>query len=282
MVAERYALYGLYKLVKGLNGLGLMRNGTEAMNVVLYHRVNDTPDDSIGVPRVVFDKMMKMFAEKYEVVSLGEIVESLTKKRIISPKALAITFDDGYMDNYVSAAPILAKYGLPACFFVTSGYVGTSRVFPWDRESSNVFRLMNWEQVRELAEMGFEIGAHTVDHLDLGKVPLERVKQQIMISKEEIEARIGIKVKHFAYPFGGRNNFGKEARMVVRESGFASCCSGYGGKVYSETDPYCILRIPNYPNCIEMAMELNNFMTYYDGKMSIRFSGLDWLVQMLR
>jgi peptidoglycan/xylan/chitin deacetylase (PgdA/CDA1 family) len=221
--------------------------------------------------------MMQTLSSGYEVVSLGRIVEIIKRGEKINPKAVAITFDDGYVDNYTFAAPILAKYGLTACFFIASGYIGTNRVFPWDEERSNFFPLMNWDQIRSLAEQGFEIGSHTIDHVDLGKEPLRSAKRQIVGSKEDIEDKIGLEVKYFSYPFGGKDNIREETRNLVKEAGFACCCSCYGGKVIQQSDLYDLPRIVTYPNCIEMRMELENFMTYLNGRMRINVPYLNRL-----
>ncbi len=140
---------------------------------------------------------------------------------------------------------------------------------------------MNWGQVRSLAEHGFEIGAHTVDHVDLGKEPSWSAEGQILGCKKDIEDKIGLEAKYFAYPFGGKENIRTDTRNLVKEAGFQCCCSCYGGKVSLESDLFDLPRILNYPNCIEMRMELDNFMTYFDGRMSINAPYLNRLAYIL-
>jgi len=277
MILRRYALYGIYKFLKKIGYVKFINKDLNSMNIIMFHRVNNNVKDGLTISTRMFDKMMKTLSKDYEVVSLGEAVEILRKGENINPRAVAITFDDGYIDNYLYAAPILTKYDLPACFFITSGYIDTTRVFPWDEDAGNSFSLMKWDQVRSLADKGFEIGAHTIDHVDLGTESVESAKRQIVECKENIENRIGLEIKYFAYPFGGKKNIRDETRDLVREAGFACCCSGYGGKVSVGSDLYDLPRLPAYPNCVEMSMELDNFMTYFDGKMRINLPYLDRL-----
>ena len=71
--------------------------------------------------------------------------------------SLSITFDDGYLDNYEIAAPILREVGLSATFFVTTNFIGSEFVPFWDSDLPQQPGWMSWKQVRELADHGFEI-----------------------------------------------------------------------------------------------------------------------------
>ena len=117
--------------------------------------------------------------------------------------------------------------------------------------------------------MGFEIGAHTVTHADLGVVSLEEARREIQLSKKHIELELGKRVTSFAFPFGRRTSCKPEVSTIVKEEGYACCCSGYGGKVTEQSDLFNLFRIPMYPNTTELLMEIDNFMAYFDGRMSI-------------
>lgn len=277
MAIKKYAVYGLYNVLRYCGYFKYLNKKSDFINIVYFHRVNDDVNDDLTISTEMFDRMMNLLSRKYDVISINQIVEAIKRENIINRRAIAITFDDGYLDNYTHAAPILTKYGLTACFFITSGYISSNRVFPWNEKSGSDCKLMSWDQVRSLSENGFEIGAHTVDHVNLGTESVESARHQIIICKKDIEDKIGLEVKYFAYPFGGTKNIRNETRSLVKKAGFDCCCSGYGGKVTVESDLYNLHRIPTYPNCIEMSMELDNFMTYYNGKMKINFPILERL-----
>ena len=88
-------------------------------------------------------------------------------------KLVAITFDDGYLDNATTAAPILKELDVPATFFISTDMIGGGRPFPHDVLRDRVPQdHMSWDDVRSLAAQGFDIGSHTCSHADLGAVSL--------------------------------------------------------------------------------------------------------------
>jgi peptidoglycan/xylan/chitin deacetylase (PgdA/CDA1 family) len=107
------------------------RFGRRSTAVILrYHSVApdaESPlayiDPGLAVPMEAFDRQMKFLRERYTPVSLGHILEAILEGRGLPPLAVAVTFDDGYRDNYVGAFPILKKYGIPATFYITAGCV---------------------------------------------------------------------------------------------------------------------------------------------------------------
>ena len=91
-----------------------------------YHRVNDDGDVFLpALPTAVFERQMAFVARTYVVLTIEDLVERMGRDELPA-NALAITFDDGYRDNFTHAAPILARYGLPATVFLASGLIGTS------------------------------------------------------------------------------------------------------------------------------------------------------------
>ncbi|MFD2247980.1 polysaccharide deacetylase family protein [Pontibacter ruber] len=78
-----------------------------------------------------FEQQLQVLKAGYRVLPLKELAERVRRKKLRC-NTVAITFDDGYADNYVVAKPLLEKYNLPATFFVTSGNIGTEAEFWWD------------------------------------------------------------------------------------------------------------------------------------------------------
>ena len=112
------------------------------------------------------------------MISLGELLGRLERGKDVS-RCLVITFDDGYRDNHDVAAAELTLRRLPACFFVTTELVGT-RVAPAWATSGGVKPVwMSWDEVRGLAARGFEIGSHTMTHVDLSRAPNSKVHRQL-------------------------------------------------------------------------------------------------------
>src|SRR5262245_58125000 len=98
--------------------------------ILRYHSVAadaDSPlayiDPGLSVPMDAFDRQMRFLRERYNPVSLGHILESILEGRPLPSLAVAVTFDDGYLDNYAYALPVLRKHGIPATFYITAGCV---------------------------------------------------------------------------------------------------------------------------------------------------------------
>jgi len=131
------------KLINLAHETGLIRAGrslwAKSLTVVNYHRIDDpdrkdfdsfrpnvsaTPDD--------FNRQMDYLAKWFHVISMRDVVEWLDGHRELPPYAALITFDDGYLDNYLSAFPILRKHNFPALIFLTTEHIGTDAPFYWD------------------------------------------------------------------------------------------------------------------------------------------------------
>src|SRR5205807_9682080 len=117
----------------GLREALARRAGRSLMAVLLFHRVTDAvPEDGLTVSVARFRRLCRRLARSFHVVGLAEVYETVRQGRPPPPRVVAVTFDDCYKDN-LQAARVLAEHGLPATFFLPTGFVGTDHVFPWDR-----------------------------------------------------------------------------------------------------------------------------------------------------
>ena len=99
----------------------------------MYHQVATVPCDpwQLAVSPENFDSHLTILKKHFQVVSLEEMITNL-KKLPLGRRMVAITFDDGFKDNFDNAAPILKKHKLPATFFIATGLIGTNNMFWWD------------------------------------------------------------------------------------------------------------------------------------------------------
>ncbi len=128
----RWAAAALYRigLVRPLTLVARYSGRTPAFQILTYRRVNDERDPFFSaIPTAVFEQQMAYVARTYRVLTVEELVERM-RRGGLPHNALAITFDDGYRDNLTHAAPILARYHLPATIFLATGFIGTAEV-PW-------------------------------------------------------------------------------------------------------------------------------------------------------
>ncbi|RZL13404.1 MAG: polysaccharide deacetylase family protein, partial [Hymenobacter sp.] len=101
--------------------------------VLMYHRVAEPATDiwDLAVSPAHFEQHLRVLQRLGTVISTTELSERLHQGKL-KRRSIAITFDDGYLDNYVHARPLLAQYQLPATFFIVSGNVGVAQEFWWD------------------------------------------------------------------------------------------------------------------------------------------------------
>lgn len=208
--------------------------------VTCLHSISLAPS-AITCPPGLFDSYCRFLSRYFRVVSFSTFLDCLRRGVDISRMAV-ITFDDGYLDNFEVAAPILRRYGLPATFFVATDFIGSDHVTWWDEEVGIRSRWMTWDHVRALRDDGFEIGAHTMSHADLGRTPPDETRREVEGSMKAIERELGEPVTLFAYPFGRAENMTEANRAVIADLGLACCPSSYGGRVAPGDDPMRLLR----------------------------------------
>jgi peptidoglycan/xylan/chitin deacetylase (PgdA/CDA1 family) len=212
------------------------------VTVLLYHRVSDDARDNLTVGVEQFERQMALLASRCKVLPLREAIARGPQARCDRP-VVAVTFDDGYLDNYATAAPILQRHGIPASFFVSTGLIGTETPFPHDRRRGNVgLKNMSWAQLREMAAAGFEIGSHSVSHIDCAAEPEAVVRRELDASLAALRTELGSGDYAFAYPYGGRQHMTPERLALVREAGFSACLSAYGGSNVAAVERFNVLR----------------------------------------
>ena len=212
--------------------------------IVAFHRVDDrNAGDALTVSVDAFERFCRFFKRYYDVIPLGDLVTRLERGTSVAG-CLAITFDDGYLDNYENAAPILRELGLPATFFIVSDYMQTDTVAWWDAQISPPPPWMSWDQVRALADWGFEIGGHTRTHANLGEISGDAAMKEIAGGRSILEERIERVVDLFAYPYGRVDALAEDNRDVVRKAGFRCCVSCHGGAITNRSDPFRLHRVP--------------------------------------
>ena len=164
--------------------------------ILMYHYIRHSPDRSgIGLSVLPADFEAQMHYLKdhgYNTVTMRDLDRALLSGDSLPPKPVALTFDDGYVDFYTVAAPVLRRLGMTA-----TNYVPTMLV---DRNN-----YMTWSQVENLDAQGFEMAAHSQFHVDVSKVSASRAEIEIFGAKSDLENHLGHEVVDWAYPYGGHS-----------------------------------------------------------------------------
>jgi peptidoglycan/xylan/chitin deacetylase (PgdA/CDA1 family) len=240
--------------------------GRSSASILLFHRVtDDIPPDGLTVSCARFRSLCRLLTRRFRVVPLGEMFRLARGGAALPRRTVAITFDDCYRDN-LAAARVLAEYGLPATFFVPTAFVGTDHQFPWDRSHKPLPNL-TWNDLQEIHGLGFEIGSHTATHPDLGAVAAEQAEREFVESKEVLEQRLGGRVRWFAYPFGGVNNFRADWLPLLKRAGYEGCVSGYGGLIHRGMEASVLPRVPvpSFPSNLLLEIHLSDCLRGYYG-----------------
>ncbi len=228
----------------GLWKMGLGRSLPPRITVLLYHRVSDDARDNLTVGVAQFDRQMALLRRHCRVLPIEQVLTSTPISRSDAP-LVAVTFDDGYLDNFVHAAPILVRHGLPASFFVSTGIVTESGRFPHDvRRGNPHIPVVKWDDLRRMRDWGFTIGSHSVSHIDCAAEPEEKVRSELAESRDTLRRELGVEQPIFAYPYGRRQHMTPQRLEWVRNAGYSGCLSAYGGTNVRAVDRYNVLRRP--------------------------------------
>lgn len=146
----KYAI--LLRLLRRIADLSSRMGKRQKLFIMIYHRVLDEPDHMRPdeVDKVAFTWQMQLLAQHFNVLPLDDALQRLQSGTLPS-RAVCITFDDGYADNYTNALPILQQFNLTATFFIASGFLDGGRM--WNDTVIEAVRNAQ-ESVLDLTEIG--------------------------------------------------------------------------------------------------------------------------------
>ena len=209
-----------------------------------YHAVADLSRDPVlreyGIPAGTLAEQLDMLAARgHTFVSLERVLDSLDGGPPLPRGALLVTFDDAYTDLLSAGLPVLAERGIPAVVFAVSGNVGGTN--EWDRHlGAGEMPLLGAAELRELAERGVEVGAHSVSHRPLTSLPAEEVAAELRHSADELEAMGLPRPRAFAYPHGA---WDPGIAAAARDAGFAAAFTIDPGFLRGSSDRFALPRI---------------------------------------
>ncbi|HWR44555.1 polysaccharide deacetylase family protein [Sporomusa sp.] len=196
--------------------------------VLLYHRVG-TETDNLTISTKRFEQDMESLSQSgYNTLSLAQVKQRLQGQNSKLPdKPIIITFDDGYLDNYKNAFPVLQKYSMKASFYIITGMMGNN-----DRLTAS--------QIREMEAAGMDFGSHTVTHRQLAELTPQEVTNELNQSKIDLEQLLGKPVDFIAYPCG---SYRPETIQATSNAGYIGGFSTQSGFAIFNNH-FTIRRIP--------------------------------------
>jgi len=211
--------------------------------ILLYHHVapfniirshlqkNDITWNFSITPENFESHILCLKQRKIKFITLHQLISDIKNYGVECSDTVVLTFDDGWLDNYQYAYPILIKHGISACFFVTAK--------EFDENISNP-RTMTINQIRHLLNAGMEVGSHTMTHPPrLSQLDVRTIMEEVSVSKFILENKLQIEVEYFAYPGGDFNAFTVE---IVKKAGYKAACSILSPHINNTDSLYWLFR----------------------------------------
>ena len=215
--------------------------------ILMYHHISDdNPQPSPFYWNVTiehFQQQMDALATLgYHAITMNMLLDALYDGFALPSRPMILTFDDGREDAYQNAYPILLTHHFSALFYLPSGWVGQAGQ-------------MTWAQLRDMLTHGMQMGAHTIDHVNLRTLLLNspaEAQRQLQHSKQTIEQQLGIVVQHFCYPYGepfylGTQDERQQIVKLLAADGYLDATVAVGvvsGIVQTSQAPFALPRVP--------------------------------------
>ena len=202
----------------------------------MYHSISDEdPNNDLLVPPAMFEEQMAWLEENnFTAMSMDEVLEAMETGKV-PKRPIAITFDDGYSDNYISAFPSLKNHGLKATFFVITDGVDDGYY-------------MSSDMLKEMQEAGMSIENHTANHLELDKLSREDAYDSIKRGQDFLRNVIGSDGNYLCYPVGKYSN---ETIEIAKELGIKAATTTQGGISSISDGVYQLKRVRISPMSID-------------------------------
>jgi peptidoglycan/xylan/chitin deacetylase (PgdA/CDA1 family) len=214
----------------------LDRNGDLSGPVVLcYHRVLPrssaaAPPPAYAVTPEQFRNQMSLLArEGFTSLTLKEFSEAARGARALPPRSALITFDDGFIDNYLLAWPIAREFAIKLNLFLCTSLLAREQVEAFSRPSvadganrkefPHLWQPLTWAQVREMGAAEVGVGFHSHTHRNLGKLSSAEITEDAAKGLALFAAELGVAPECFAFPYGHYGSYSEEAISALKEQG---------------------------------------------------------------
>jgi peptidoglycan/xylan/chitin deacetylase (PgdA/CDA1 family) len=218
-----------------------------SLRVLMYHKVNNLPENPLSVPVSVFDEQMAQLRELgYTVVDLDAVLAHYGEGAPLPPRAVLITFDDGYRDNLSNALDVLRRHGYPAVLFVPIGYLDDQFPLPHEERLAQrglLNRTLRWDELADLERGGIQVESHGISHRPLAALEVDEAAREIVLSKLRLEERLGRPVRAFAYVKGSEAHYRPVHLSLLRQAGYEVAFTSVSGANGPAVDP---LRLHRY------------------------------------
>ncbi|MER5526645.1 polysaccharide deacetylase family protein [Streptomyces sp. NPDC002677] len=207
--------------------------------ILMYHSVATAPNEAtraLSVAPEAFAEQMALIGDLgLTPVSTADLAAGWRSGGPLPDRPVLITFDDGYEGVHRHALPVLAKHGFASTLFVSTGWIRGA----YDT-GGGLDAMLDWDQVRELADAGCEIGGHSHTHPQLDQLADDRLREELVRCREIVTEQLGTDPASFAYPYGYSS---RRVRQAVRDTGYAQALAVENGLARRRQGPYALHRV---------------------------------------
>ena len=214
--------------------------------ILMYHHISDVPTRtvlalSLTVTPTRFSQHLDYLKQRgYHTITFNQLFNALYFGGPLPQQPIILTFDDGYDDAYKFAFPILKAHGFSGMFYIITGKVG------WGGQAT-------WPQLRTMLASGMQIGSHTINHVDMGRLlaaaPGETQKE-LQQSQAALQKNLGVAIQQFCYPSGEPFRHGTLAEQqqivaLLAADGYVGATTdpGQTGIDQNSQAPFVLLRL---------------------------------------
>jgi peptidoglycan/xylan/chitin deacetylase (PgdA/CDA1 family) len=214
---------------------------TESVPILMYHAVAEHPSAAsrrLSVSPDSFEEQVAFLAEHgFTGMTFSDLADAFETGKALPKRPVVLTFDDGYADFANAALPILQRYDCPATVFVTSGWIADAGP---DAAGTPLDEMMTWAQVRDVAQAGIEIGAHSHSHPELDQLADAALWEELRVGRVLLEDCIGAPVRALAYPFGYST---PRVRLAARDARYRCAAAVRNVRATSFDDIFMLPRL---------------------------------------
>ncbi|WP_369380292.1 polysaccharide deacetylase family protein [Streptomyces sp. cg36] len=234
--------------------------------ILMYHAVGHRPARAVhglSVSPGAFAEQMRVLDDRgFTPLTTAQLADAWRSAGVLPRRPVLITFDDGYEGVHRHALPVLAQHGFAATLFVSTGWLRGAH-----ERGGALDTMLDWNQVRELAGAGLEIGGHSHTHPQLDQIDDERLRFETLRCKEIVAEELGTAPVSFAYPYGYSS---RRVRRAVRSAGFAQALAVGNALARRRQGPYALERVT-----VRRTTGIEEFARLVEGRSLARAFALD-------